>query len=645
VTEKLSIIGALGESALLLPARVNAALAANDRVKFLLTLLQTARQQVDHPARQVQNLHAERLASGVEDESLDAVIAGAGAAGRGTYHMPQARTIVGRVFEETRRMVDPLADDLGGARLRARLDALAAMVGTTADEEIVATTIDRLTSGSRGEGDSVHLVVMDAHKALNALQAGLASEKIDGASAYGVAPGDRQHIHSFMRGVHRTETLKLEHPGLSATATRLGDRLVIQNDIGATDAHVLVLHVEGMNATVIYTDVHLPRLLFFESLFDHFPVRWEDARSRSDPAFEEGVFHLGVGSFHGETEADVDAFLEFLGSRLVFLIDWNRARKRLRDFIPNNEAIKLLRWAADEDIGHMAFLVAGGERLVFDAIDFATKGEFPVGASLHEVLGLANARQFLRFVLRTAAELLLHGEPVSHVRDAVQAELLNYFQSRRQDLFDIAIEHAAWMFEIADGVRAGLLGRRAANSEALRQKAAQRAKKWERRADECVIRARDAVRNAEGGDFLRSLIESADDVADELEEAAFHATLFAEPERDGLLVPPVERLSELVVQGVQEYIKALEIARHVRRGGAREDMQDFLDAVHQLVALERRSDEAEREVEVVAAREAPDFRTLHFILEAAQNLEQAADGLLHCGLRLRDDVLSEVLRT
>jgi hypothetical protein len=78
-----------------------------------------------------------------------------------------------------------------------------------------------------------------------------------------------------MRGVNRTARLKFDHPGLGATATRSGERLVLQNDIGTTDAHVLVIHVEGLAAAVTYTDVHLQRLIFFQSLFDRFAVEWE----------------------------------------------------------------------------------------------------------------------------------------------------------------------------------------------------------------------------------------------------------------------------------------------------------------------------------------------------------------------------------
>ena len=69
-----------------------------------------------------------------------------------------------------------------------------------------------------------------------------------------------------MAGVNRTAKLKFNHPGLATTATRAGGRLVIQNDIGTTDAHVIVIHVEGLTVSVTYTDVHAERLAFFQDM-------------------------------------------------------------------------------------------------------------------------------------------------------------------------------------------------------------------------------------------------------------------------------------------------------------------------------------------------------------------------------------------
>jgi uncharacterized protein Yka (UPF0111/DUF47 family) len=643
VTEKAHIVDALGERALLMPSLVNAALAANDRAKYFFTLLQTARHQSESPAQQPPDLRAERIASGVADASYDEVIAAATRRDDGTYAFPGADRLVHALLDDVNAMLVPLRDEDGGQALQARFAALADPLARFQGSVIDGDSIDRTTSGDPARADSLHLLVMDAHKALNRLQAKLATETVDGATAYGLAPADRAQVKAFMRGVQRTAPLRFDHPGLATTATRSGGRLVLQNDIGTTDAHVLVVHVDDALVTVTYTDVHLQRLLFFQSLFDGHGIEWEDTRSRKDAKIEDGVFRLGLGRYAAPSAAELRSFLEFLGSRLVFLIDWNKARKRLRNFVPNDEAIRLLKWAADADIGHMAFLKAGGEHLVFDALEFAAKDQYRIGEPMHELLGLRETRDYLRFVLRTCSELLRKGEPEFHVQDAVRAELFGHFRTGRQGLFDIVALHAAYVVEIAGGVRDTLLACRLPDDREQRARSAKRSKEWEKRADELVNRARDSARHTAAGAFFRTLVEAADDAADDLEEAAFHLAVLPEVPRDRQLTQPIERLGELLVQGSQEYVKAVEIARHVRRGGAREDMQDFLEAIYRLVALEQRTDEAERNVEASVAANAADFRTLYVLAEAAKNLEQAADGLMHCGLKLRDQVLGDVM--
>ena len=113
------------------------------------------------------------------------------------------------------------------------------------------------------------------------MQEELAAENLDGAKVYLVAEEDRELIIAFMSGVNRTFPLKFEHPGLGTTATRTAGKLVIQNDIGETEAHVLVVNVRGLEASVTYTDVHLQRLLFFQSLFEGKGMFWEDTVSRT----------------------------------------------------------------------------------------------------------------------------------------------------------------------------------------------------------------------------------------------------------------------------------------------------------------------------------------------------------------------------
>ena len=365
------MIATLGGSQLLLPGLVTRGLAANDRVKYLLTLLQAARAAADGVGDQ-STLREERVACGVEDSRLDRVVAESVREPDGRYCVPGAQTLAWRTVEEAQTMLEPLrVAEIPTARdLAERVEVVAAELSIDGDL-VSAEDIARLTRGPENDGDSLHLVVMDAHRELNRLAREIATELIDGAHVHDLADADRVLVRAFMRGVHSTERVKLEHPGLGTIATRSGTALLIQNDLGTTDGHIVVIRVKGPVVTITYTDVHLARLLFFQELLAPFAVAWEDTRSRNDESVEGGLFHLATGRFEASADVPVGRFLEHLGSRLVFMIDWNRARKRLRRLVGRRVAIRLLRWAAEHEYGHMAFLRAGADGLVYDAVEFA----------------------------------------------------------------------------------------------------------------------------------------------------------------------------------------------------------------------------------------------------------------------------------
>lgn len=425
MTEKLKIVGALGEEALLLPTLVNEALAANSRAKYLFSLLQTARSRADRPDRPFSDLREERLASGVDQSELDAVVAGSRRSPEALYLIPHSEEIVHRALDAVREMVVPLeavADGDVAKNFLARFQALAAMP-IPEDDLIEGACIDDMTRVDRDRGDTLHLLVIDLHKELNVLQAALATETVDGAMTYGLEPGDRPLVAAFMRGVNRTAPLKFDHPGLGTTATRSGSLVVIQNDIGTTDAHVIVVRIAGLGVTTLYSDVHLQRLTFLESLFGDWKVKWDDILSRKDSAMEDGLYHLCVARYEARDQGDLDAFLAFLGSRLVFLIDWNKARKRLRGLLGKNEVQEILKWAADEEIGHMGFLKCGGEELVYRALALAAKGEYRAGMQLQDLLSRDHARQLVQFVFGTATAGLRQGMQLSLIEDEVAAEI------------------------------------------------------------------------------------------------------------------------------------------------------------------------------------------------------------------------------
>jgi uncharacterized protein Yka (UPF0111/DUF47 family) len=576
-------------------------------------------------------------------QGFDEIAATARKIGEGRYYMPGVDRLCARLHEELAAMLAPLhaAGAPEAAKLGARLQRLSATPWCDTDDMVTRAQIVAIAAGGEG-ADTVHRLVMDAHRALNALQAAISAETIEGAHVYGIEPADRALVSAFMSGVNRTAPLKFDHPGLGTTATRSGSRLVLQNDIGTTDAHVLVVHVEAQRVMVTYTDVHMQRLLFFQSLFERWRVDWDDTLSRTDRSMEDGVYHLCVGTFAAATGSELEDCLEFLGSRLVFLIDWNRARKRLRLLLPKKDSAELLKWAADNDLGHMAFLRAGGEVMVFDALAFASRAPAAFGARLDDVLGREDASEFMRYVFRACAMGLASGRSEALVRDEVRAELVTYVRSAQESALDVAAEHAAFALEIAGGVRDALLAAGSPGAQEAFVANAGRAKAWEGRADELVNRARTLARRSDGSRFYRDLVEVADDIVDELEEAAFHLALLPPEKCDETLLAALRPLAALAVESVQEYVKAVETARALGRGSPREDRQDFLEAIHRIMSLEHRSDEVHRAAKALVPAHGGGFALLYPYIECARNLEAASDALMHTGLQLRDFVLSEM---
>ena len=64
---KASILEQIGERSLLLPELINQGLSATDRLKYYLTLLQTAYGYAASPGGHVPDLHTEREAAGISD--------------------------------------------------------------------------------------------------------------------------------------------------------------------------------------------------------------------------------------------------------------------------------------------------------------------------------------------------------------------------------------------------------------------------------------------------------------------------------------------------------------------------------------------------------------------------------------------------
>lgn len=646
MTSKLGIAERLGEKSILLPSLLSEGLEANDRVKLRFSLLQEAMEQAKNPRQNPSTFEAERHAAGLKETLFDSTIAGARALPEERAFAPGSAALLAGVRDDLAKMLAPIeiADPAAGKAFSDRLGRLQQMIPTAEGDSVSFAEVAAMTSARRDAGDSAHLLVMDMHKAINAIMAATAPETIGGAKARRVESEDRPRIEAFMRGVNRTKDLAFGHPGLGTTAVRAGTRLTIQNDIGATDAHVLVIHVEGLEVAVTYSDTHRPRAKFFIGLLADFagrkisfaPLAERDARGLG----EDEIFYLLTGRFKADAEAELQAFLEYLGSKIVFLIDWNKARKALQIFVGRNVAVELLTFAATHDYGHRAFLELGGADLVFEAVRHVADQRIPYGARLDDALGATETEDFLRNVLHQTSRGFSAGRSARLIRDEIQADLAQRFETAEAAFLIEVLRHlglsrmlAAWLHDA--------LSIEGASSAEERARLALRAKRLEAKADRLTQSARElAVRLSDDGK-LRHLIDAAEDALDSLDECAFLLSLAPETESGHGLAAPLAGLAELAVESVSHLVRAVEAVCQLPLG-LRSDAMDALRSIDAVFEAEHRADDAEREAMRACIAAASEPRRLVLEFELARTLETATDHLAHAAFSLRDRVLEEL---
>jgi uncharacterized protein Yka (UPF0111/DUF47 family) len=303
----------------------------------------------------------------------------------------------------------------------------------------------------------------------------------------------------------------------------------------------------------------------------------------------------------------------------------------------------VLAWAAENGYGHRGFLEAGGERLIYKALERTAPPQLRYGARLDDVLGQQAAVAFLQGVLRITTEALLQRRSLRFVRDEVETQLLERLQDSQQGLLALAADHAALVVAIAGAFYDAVLRLRGGAGEAYLRSVSERAKRWETKADDIVIAARDAQRQMADSDAIGQLLPSADDIADGLEDAIFLLALLPQHDADAHGLGTLDRLAQLSVSSAEEYVKCVEIARDIRRSGTREDVQQFLLAVDRVMTLEHESDEAERQALAAMLAKADNFRALHLLSQIAHSLEASVDALARCTLALKDTIIDELL--
>lgn len=627
---------------MLLPAWINSALQANDHLKFYLSVLQSGAQHALRPESALVDWSREINHLGLRDAAWLKGIASGAYMRDQTLMVPALDLWLDALAVNLKTMARPVCEvpQHCDPQLLARRDAWLQHIEALKDEDgLSPQALAALTHGDRQRGDSLHLLVMDLHKQLNALAVVVATEELDGAHVWQIEDADRPRIRAFMRGLSRTAPLKFHHPGLDTSATRSGARLLLQNDIGTNDAHVLVMEVESLSIHLTYSDLHETRFAFFKQMLAKAGYQWTVfAPTTTEGLNQSKPYFVGHAVFTAASEEALHDALQFTASRIVFVIDWNRARKRLQKFVTKAVALDILRQAAEEEFGHMGWLLAGGEQIVFEAMQAIDGEAFRIGDRLDLVLGETAARNFLLELLRVSSVKLRDQQPLALIADEARL-LLSKALRRRTYEYDLLAEHAAYCHALANGLAEALDQGRSTED------AVARAKNWERKADHLLMEARRRAEHQPRWQPIVELLDNMDDVADALEEAAFTLHMLHSPPLLGLPAEVRAVLAELVSQtlmAMQEQVRVIEIARHLSEQTDPADTEAFLQVLWRMLRAERICDDLLRQVRLAI------LQHLHasaaaFLLatELAACIEKATDDLLIAGYTLRKLVFNK----
>jgi uncharacterized protein Yka (UPF0111/DUF47 family) len=405
-----------------------------------------------------------------------------------------------------------------------------------------------------------------------------------------------------------------------------------------------VVAVEGRTVTVTYSDVHQIRARFFVGLFDKFAIQWSGLDRKTEKGLaEDEAFFLITGRYDVHRLEDREAFLEAIGAGLVFLIDWNKARKALRNLVAKQDAVRILNWAARNGVGHRAFLELGGAGLVASAIRSAAPTHIGYGDLLETILGREAAIEFLQSVLRISTQSLFEGRSVRLARDAIGAELAWRLERTDRTLLAVVVRQAGLGREIAAKIARHVSSPRRGSDLAGRElsdELAKQAKRIEEKADRIAIEARDAVARLDVSSQLGRLVNKVEEAIDELEQAAFIASLLPSELRPGL-VKPLVRLCAAAIGCAEATARGVDAACELP-DGRRVDSEDALAAAARLIDLEHEADAAERAATAIVLRGSGDFQQDRAGLELARALERCTDRFAAAGHLLREHVMLEL---
>jgi hypothetical protein len=416
-------------------------------------------------------------------------------------------------------------------------------------------------------------------------------------------------------------------------AVRPAERLSIRNDLGTMDTHVVAIHVSSLSATLTYTDTHRSRAALLRKVLEPYHACRKTKASAPDAPCE-----LRAGLYPTQAHVDPDHYVKLFGSHLVFRINRDAARKQLERAVKRADTIVLLRWAAAGTAGQCAVLQEGDVHLICTAVARAGSTQMRLGSRLDHLLGSDATRAFFMSALGIVTTGLMHRQSLRLINDDIESALLGYLESTDEALLTAAFDHAMLASARLDRIRGALIRLQGDLCDA-RPESAHLADNWEKHASDIAARSSRLRQLTNDRHRLHPLLTEAGAVAEALEQAAFKLTFMPRPS-DSTDLALLDTLADLVSHSASEYVRCLEVARHIRRTAApaRCDLERFLLTIDRLADLETRSGAAATEAALL--QHDGDPQRPMALLDVARALRHAIESLARCSLIARDYVFS-----
>ncbi|MGA7810745.1 MAG: hypothetical protein WCB02_39715, partial [Bradyrhizobium sp.] len=169
---------------------------------------------------------------------------------------------------------------------------------------------------------------------------------------------------------------------------------------------------------------------------------------------------------------------------------------------------------------------------------------------------------------------------------------------------------------------------------------AARAGRIEQKADRIAIEARKEASRLDAKPVIEQLIDLAEATVDELEQAAFIASL-APANIDAALLSTLSGLCAVATTATEAAASGLAATVEVPEG-RRADSEDALAAVVRLIDAEHSADTEERAITALVFTGGFDLATSLSVLELARAIERATDRLAGFGHLLRRHIMADL---